>query len=190
MLGGESVTVSDSETRRAARLATLVALPIAVVAGLLAFLALRPSTPPKGNEPASAQPTTAVSMAAPKLSEADAVICRAFAAGLPSKLRDLAQRPVTAGSEQNAAYGEPPITVACGAPLPKVNATDLVLPMNNVCWYPSTSGSGKETTFTTLDRQVPIAVTIPSSYDQPAQWANEFSDDVLASVKSVKSPYC
>ena len=34
----------------------------------------------------------------------------------PATLRDLAARPVTAGPEQNAAYGDPPLTVACGVP--------------------------------------------------------------------------
>jgi hypothetical protein len=181
--------VADPDTRRAARLATFIALPIAIVAGLIVFFALRPAPPATPTTSASPQATAPVTMTAPKLSEADAVICRAFAAGLPAKLRDLNQRPVTAGSEQNAAYGDPAITVACGVPPAKVTATDLVLTMNNVCWYPSTE-TGKSTTLTTLDRQVPVAVTIPSSYAQPAQWANEFSNNVVESVKSVKSPYC
>jgi GNAT superfamily N-acetyltransferase len=33
---------------------------------------------------------------------------------LPATVRDLTQRPVTAGAEQNAAYGDPALTVACG----------------------------------------------------------------------------
>lgn len=180
--------MADPQTRRAARLATLVAIPIAIVAGLIAFYALRDGTPPKPAHSASPQATTPVTMSAPKLAGADTVICRSFAAGLPVKIRNLNQRPVTAGSEQNAAYGDPPITVACGAPRAEVAITDEVFTMNNVCWYANTNG--KQTIWTTLDRQVPVAVTIPSSYDQPAQWANEFSNDIAASIKSVTSPYC
>lgn len=180
--------MADPKTRSAARLATFVALPVAIVAGLIVFFALRPSTPNNPTVTTSPQATAPVTMSAPKLSAADAVICRAFAAGLPSKIRELAQRPVTAGSEQNAAYGDPPITVACGAPAAKVDVTAEVYTMNTVCWYASTNG--KDTTWTTLDRQVPVTVTIPPSYSQPAQWANEFSNQVVASIKSVKSPYC
>ncbi len=53
-------------------------------------------------------------------------------AGLPggasSQLPDHAarppRRPVTAGPEQNAAYGEPPITLACGVPAPAMSPTE------------------------------------------------------------------
>ena len=33
---------------------------------------------------------------------------------LPATVRNLPARKVSAGPEQNAAYGEPPLTVACG----------------------------------------------------------------------------
>ena len=119
MLSGEPVTVADPHSRSAAKLATLIALPVAIIAGLIVFFALRPSKPSSPTVTASPQATTPVSMPAPKLSDADAVVCRAFVAGLPSKVRELAQRPVTDGSEQNAAYGDPPITVAAAPRLPR-----------------------------------------------------------------------
>ena len=38
--------------------------------------------------------------------------------------------------------------------------------------------------FTTMDREVAVRVTVPLTYRQPAQWANEFSDIVVATDKS------
>lgn len=181
--------MSDPEVRRAARAATLVALPAALIAGVIAFFALRPAAEPA--DPAagpSPGATAAVTMTAPALPEADTVICRALVAGLPATVRGLTRRPVTAGSEQNAAYGDPPITLACGVKRPDVAVTDEVFTLSNVCWYASTDG--KATTWTTLDRQVPVAVTVPAGYDQPGQWTNEFSGAVLSSIKSAPSPYC
>jgi hypothetical protein len=132
-------------------------------------------------------------MAAPKLSARAAAVCLAVTSQLPVKLRDLPARKVTAGPEQNAAYGEPPITVACGVPAPKMCTTpdggpDCVpldtelLNMNRVCWYARPGPAAN--VFTTMDREQAVQVTVPSSYRQPAQWANEFSDIVVKTDKS------
>jgi hypothetical protein len=181
--------MADAEARSAARIATLIALPIAVIAGLVAFLVLRPSNNTVTTAPSASPqpvPTTPVAVTAPALSAADATVCRAFIAALPDTLRNLSQRPVTAGPEQNAAYGEPPITVACGVPAPKPQ-NDL-LQMNGVCWWPVQLSD--RSIWTTTDRTVPVAVTIPATYSQPGQWANEFSNAVVASVPSIKGATC
>ena len=186
-------------TRSAALWATAVAVPIAVLAGVLIFgqmtsgatPAAQPSLAPSSAAPA---PTTAVPMAAPKLDARTAQVCLAVTSQLPVKVRDLAARPVTAGPEQNAAYGEPPLTVACGVDRPVMCATidggdDCVpldaelLNMNRVCWYARTQSGA--TTFTTMDREVPVQVQVPSAYEQAAQWANEFSDIVVQTDKSI-----
>ena len=41
--------------------------------------------------------------------------------------------------------------------------------------------------FTTMDREVAVQVQVPGSYEQTAQWANEFSDAVVQTVKSKTS---
>ena len=41
------------------------------------------------------------------------------------------------------------------------------------------------TTFTTMDREVPVQVTVPTTYDKAAQWANEFSDTVVKTDRSI-----
>jgi Protein of unknown function (DUF3515) len=183
--------VADRDSRQAARLATLVALPVALLVGVLAFAILnaRDGAEPTPWSSASTaprpQPTGPVAMAAPPLDARAAVVCRAVLSRLPDRIRDLARRAVTAGPEQNAAYGDPPVTLACGGAAPAVAPTDFLLRMDSVCWHGATTGDG--TVWSTVDREVPVRVTIPAAYEQPAQWANEFSTTVLAAVPSASA---
>jgi len=180
--------VADQATRGAARLAALIAVPIALLAGLIAFWSLGGLHGARPAASASASPgpqsTAPVAMPAPSLADRPATVCRALIAQLPSQIRGLDDRPVTAGPEQNAAYGDPAITVGCGSgPMPSVAPTADVFVLSGVCWY---AQQGKDTsTWTTVDREVPVAVTVPSRYDQPAQWVIEFSGPVVASVPSI-----
>jgi len=106
----------DPVSRRAARLAALIALPVALVAGFVTFRVLAPGGSASGDGAApGGGATTAVDVAAPSLAPRTATVCRALLAKLPATLGDLTRRPVTAGAEQNAAYGDPPVTVACGS---------------------------------------------------------------------------
>jgi hypothetical protein len=190
---------NDPTTRRAALWATAIAVPVAVLVGLLIFSQVIRGANPQA-EPTSAAtspavvPSSPVQMTAPKLSARAAEVCLAVTSQLPTTLRDLPARKVTAGPEQNAAYGEPPITVACGGERPKMCAslteTDGCVPldtellnMNAVCWYAAEQTG--QTAFTTMDREVPVTVTVPTSYQQGAQWANEFSDIVVETDKSI-----
>jgi hypothetical protein len=169
--------VSDSTI--AARVATFVALPIALIIGVVSFWWLggfggdgqvspRPQPRP--------QSTAAVPMAAPPLDEARATTCRTLATHLPDALRDRHRRPVTAGPEQNAAYGDPAITVACGVPPVTLPTGADVYLLSGVCWYSQSAGGGSA--WTTVDRDVPVRVTVPGSYSAPGQWVIEFSGPV------------
>jgi hypothetical protein len=188
----------DHATRSAALWATAIALPVTVLAGLLIFAhvvrgaerAAQPSPSATGPAPVSTAP---VLIAAPKLAARPAQVCLAVTSQLPTTVRDLPARKVAAGPEQNAAYGDPAITVACGVPQPAMCTTlgdasgcvpldTELLNMNQVCWYAKTDGG--LTAFTTMDREVAVQVTVPSRYASPAQWANEFSDIVVETDKS------
>jgi hypothetical protein len=189
----------DKSARGAAMWAAAFAVPIAVLAGVLIFWKLAPQGEPAAKPaPTSSAlvsvPSTPVQLAAPALSAHDAQVCLAVTSQLPTRVRNLPARKVSAGPEQNAAYGEPPITVQCGVAQPKMCETitpgqtgcvpldaDLLV-MNGVCWYGEDGPATK--LFTTMDREVPVQVGVPASYDQPAQWANEFSDAVVKTVKS------
>jgi hypothetical protein len=194
----------EGTTRGAALWATAVAVPIAVVVGLLMFWRLVPGgdtavTPSRTASAAAPVPDTPVQLPVPKLDAHTAQVCLAVTAQLPGELRDLPARRVGAeagrnGSEQNAAWGEPPITVACGVPQPTmcervdgghpgcVPLDAVMLRMNGVCWW-GQEGPATDV-FTTMDREVAVRVSVPGSYEQAAQWANEFSDPVVRTVRS------
>jgi uncharacterized protein DUF3515 len=187
----------DPTTRSAALWATVIAVPVTVVVGLAIFALIRPEPPASPGPAASASapvvPATAVQMAAPKLSARAAAVCLAVTSQLPATVRNLPPRKVSAGPEQNAAWGEPPLTVACGVTQPRMCETLTAGPgcvpldtelliMNNVCWYAAQTPAGA--TFTTMDREIAVQVAVPTGYQQPAQWANEFSDAVVETDKS------
>ncbi|MFJ6199953.1 DUF3515 family protein [Micromonospora sp. NPDC092111] len=176
----------DRSTRRAALFATLVAVPVTVAVAGFTFAKLTPDTPAAAPSPtptsARPQSTAPIEMAAPALAERPTVVCRALVSQLPDTVRDLAQRPVTAGAEQNAAYGDPALTVACGGTEPSVDATADVWTVNNVCWF--ASEQPEATVLTTLDRETPVTVTVPRAYPGPLQWLTPISDAVVRAVPS------
>ncbi len=178
--------MADDVTRQAARLATIVTIPVLLLVGALGYFALSGRFGDQTDDRAGASPRTPatgpVTMPAAPLRARQATLCRALLARLPGAIRDRAQRPVTAGGEQNAAYGDPAITLACGTTVPSFAPTDTVYPLDGVCWFPVRLDGA--TAWTTLDREVPITVTVPASYDQPAQWVIEFSTPVAAAVPS------
>lgn len=177
----------DRSTRRAALIAAAVALPVTVAVAGFTFASLAPdaeptTTPSPSVTAARPQSTTPVEMAAVPLAERPATVCRALLSQLPPAVRDLPQRPVTAGAEQNAAYGDPALTVACGGTEPSFPATDGVWVVNGVCWYSRPEGG--VTVLSTVDREVPVRVSVPAAYEQPLQWVAPISQAVVASVPS------
>ncbi|WP_430783982.1 DUF3515 domain-containing protein [Actinoplanes sp. G11-F43] len=190
----KTVPTEDRTKRIAALWATAVAVPVTVLVGVLAFATINPDKSDETSAAPVSIPSSPVVMDAPELDERASTVCLAVTSQLPAAIRDLPGRPVSAGPEQNAAYGEPAITVSCGVPQPETckvpnDSTPGCVPMdtellimNNVCWY-AAPGSGTST-ITTMDREVAVRVTVPGSYENPAQWANEFSDTIVKTVKS------
>lgn len=158
---------TDPERRRAARTATIIAVPVALLVGLGSLWAFgafsRPDTGP-------------VEMPARTLTEETAEVCRAIIADLPSSVAGSERRPVTAGAEQNAAFGDPPVTLACGTEQPSVELTATVFTLNGVCWYSQTRPD--ETVWTTIDRMVPVTVTTPGRAEGSSQTVIAFSEPV------------
>jgi hypothetical protein len=188
--GAEPVAASapgrDRTTRNAALWATVIALPITLLVAGFTFAKLAPDSPTVAPSPsatsARAQSTAPVELAAPALAQRPATVCRALVSQLPPAVRDLNQRPVTAGPEQNAAYGDPALTVACGGAEPTLPATQDVWTVNKVCWYAVEETDA--TVLTTVDREAPVRVTVPRAYAQPLQWVAPISDAIVASVPS------
>lgn len=186
----------DPAARSAAFWATAVAVPVTVLVGLVVFAVLKPDAaepPPAATGAPAAVATTPVQMPAPALTGRTAEVCLAVTSQLPNQVRDRPARKVSAGPEQNAAYGEPPLTVACGVAQPTMCETldagagcvpldTELLIMDRVCWYAEQTAAGA--VFTTMDREVPVRVTVPAGYENPAQWANEFSATVIKTDRS------
>jgi Protein of unknown function (DUF3515) len=174
--------VADPVTRAATRWAAAIALPVALVAGFVAYRILNGSTTGPAASPSPApQATTPVPMAAPALPATQATACQLLVSRLPESVRDRPRRPVTAGPKQNAAYGDPAITLACGgAPTASVEPTATVYNLSGVCWYPVTGQAA--TTWQTVDRQVPVTVTVPDNYDAQAQWVVAFSPAIAGTI--------
>ncbi len=179
----------DRGTRRAALVATLIALPVTLAVAGFTFAKLAPDEPAAAPRPsataARAQSTAPVELPAPTLAERPATVCRALVSQLPDRVRDLAQRPVTAGPEQNAAYGDPALTVACGGTPPIVAPTDEVWSVNKVCWHAVQEADS--TVLTTVDRETPVRVRVPRQYEQPLQWVSPISDTIVSAVPSATS---
>lgn len=182
--------MSDPVARRAARWATLIAVPVAfLVAALLLWLVAGQSgdrDEPAGGPPGSASADVPVEMPARALSPRAAEVCRALLARLPESVRGLPQRPVTGGPEQNAAYGEPPLLVRCGVTRVTLPATSTrtVYPLSRVCWVADRTGR----VWTTLDREVAVSVTVPASLSEPGQWVMAFSRYVAATPQGGSPP--
>ncbi len=159
--------MTDRETRRAATLAALVAVPVALVAGFVMFQVMSPDGDPDDDPdgdagPARPVPTAPVPMSAPPLAERPYLVCRALLAKLPERFGDLPRRPVTAGAEQNAAYGDPAVTVACGATGPTPPGGAQYFAIDGVCWYVEDAAGARR--WSLQGREVPVVVTVPTAH--------------------------
>ena len=177
---------SQGNSRLPAIVATAVAVPIAVVAGIVVFNAIAP----EAEEPAH-EDLSPVAVTVPELSEDDAVICLALTATAPETAGGLEARPVEAdlpdgmtvqpgiaAAEAVMAYGDPATVATCGAEPVAVEDTALVYKLNGVCWYSNEDGSA----WTTLDRQVPVGVAVPEGNEQPVDVLNDLSTVIAEKV--------
>jgi hypothetical protein len=178
---------ADPVRRSAARLATLVAVPVALaVAGisLWTYGGFGAPTPAPGT--ATPTSTAPVTMAAPPLTEDVATICRAAVAKLPDSIQGLPRRTITAGAEQNAAYGDPALTFACGVAQPSFPPTAEVYPLADVCWVAQPGQNS--TVWFTVDRTVPVAVTVPGPGNGSAQSVVPLAKVVALTIPRTATP--
>jgi Protein of unknown function (DUF3515) len=161
-----------SDRRSAARLATLVAVPVTVALLAVAVLAERHGG--SGAEPvapATRAPAAATASKAlpsiklappPALSAPQQRACQDLISALPTELGDLPARPVESSSPYVAAWGEPAVTLRCGVPRPpSFVATADVQQINGVTWFPERRGS--TTAWVVVDRPVYVEVLVPAA---------------------------
>jgi len=99
--------------------------------------------------------------------------CQRLAALLPQELGPgLTRRPVTGDPARTAAWGDPPVTLLCGATpagLPGVDGEPFELGppgAGTVAFLQDDVGAAN--LFTTRDRAVPVAVLVPDTADAQA----------------------
>jgi hypothetical protein len=161
-------------------LATVIAAPVAVLTGIVVY---NLGMPAASSSP-DVQATGPVTLSAATLGERPAVVCQALVAKLPSAVRTKQRRPVKAGVEQNAAYGDPALTLQCGVPPATYPPTDDLYLLDSVCWHSRVDGDS--TVWTTVDREVPVRITVPGPAAGASQWAIAFSRSVAETVPSLK----
>ncbi|WP_205740655.1 DUF3515 domain-containing protein [Haloactinopolyspora alba] len=90
-------------------------------------------------------------------------VCAALLDALPETVDDAVRREVDPPSATAAAWGEPPIVLRCGVPMPAAYSPDAVLhDVDDVGWLPESGDGG--TFFTSADREVLVEVAIPDDY--------------------------
>jgi hypothetical protein len=94
------------------RIATIVAVPVAILTGVGAYLFLKPAPPAPAQTPVT-------------LSASVKTQCPALEGKLPAQI----------GPEPG-----PPIMVTCGGPMPTFPPTDFVYGIEGVCWHPDSTG--------------------------------------------------
>ena len=176
------------DRRSAARLATLVAVPVtlvllavAVVAGLRAGSGAEPVAPTT-SAPASAAALPSIKVPPPPpLSAGQQQACQELIAALPTDLGDLPARPVDSSSPYVAAWGEPAVTLRCGvARPPSFVATADVQQINGVSWFAERRGS--TTAWVVVDRPVYVEVLAPAA--EASAPVARLSTAVTAALKS------
>ncbi|GAB3298479.1 DUF3515 family protein [Epidermidibacterium keratini] len=150
-----------------ARRATLIAIPAALIAGLLVFWIVgnRLST----QDSAQPKPVDGVSITEV---EGTTEICANLVDGLPATIGESKQRPVSDHPE-SLAWGDPPVVLVCGVPQPAgLDAAPLLNVVNGVTWKidenvdTSAYGvPGTNTLWTAIDREVYIAVAVPNDVE-------------------------
>jgi hypothetical protein len=174
--------MADPARRSAARLATLVALPTAVLVAILSAWALgglerardRPTDP--GPSAVDGPATEPVAVPERTLPPDVAPVCRRVLAGLPTAIPTGARRPVNGDVGHSAAYGDPPVVLRCGTAMPSVPETAEVATLDGVCWYAVAAAGSTE--LTTVDRVVPVTVTVPGPVAGSAQSVIGFSNAI------------
>lgn len=120
-----------------------------------------------------------VAVTAPTPDATTAAQCAAVTAALPGTLADEDARQVTPDTGTTAAWGDPPIVLRCGVPVPVARTpTSLLTTVDGVDWFaePLTEG----VLFTTDGRAVNVEVAVPEDYE-PATVISELAPAILAS---------
>jgi len=180
----------DPVRRRAARTATLVALPVAVLTGLtVAAVTTDTSRPDRGRASTAAAPSRPPATGPVTVPPATAPVgptrgsCARLIGALPTDLDGRKARPVTSGAGTAAAWGDPPVILRCGVPPVTVPPGTQLLQVNGVSWFARAVGT-TAVIFTTVDRVVTVEVTVPAAVVNPAEPIATLSGQIGATLEA------
>ncbi len=109
--------------------------------------------------------TSATRLVPPSPPPAARAYCASLARELPARLGGLARRAVIPSSPLTAAWGNPPIALRCGVPLPAALAPTAELTVvNGVAWFPQPAGSATPSLFTAVGREAYVELGVPARY--------------------------
>lgn len=90
------------------------------------------------------------------------------------------RREVTPASPLTAAWGDPPVVVRCGVPVPSaLKPESLLVTVNSVDWFPEELTGGA--VITTVGRKVALELTVPAKQGN----APEVAVELAAAIKSL-----
>lgn len=186
----EAATPPPSDRRKAARIATLVAVPVTLLALFGAVSLMGSMAGAQEDEPAEVSDKP-VEITAPDLSDEDFKYCRALITKLPDPLGDLPRR-VVAGDhgapEIAGAWGEPAVTLRCGVEPVEVAKDAKVwrfaAKKQSACWY--ADESKKATTWTTVDRELAVELTVPAKHSESGQLVQALTKPVDKKIPAAK----
>ena len=154
--------------RRAALIATAVAVPVVLVVIVLVHVVGNSSGSPAAvagpaTSPRAGLPVLPVTV--PPVTPQANVSCPVLMKTLPLDLMGEPSRRVRSASAFAYAWGDPPVVLVCGvaAPAGYVRGASAIQ-INGVQWYVDT-GDPHTTVWTTVDRTVNVEVRVPASID-------------------------
>lgn len=179
---------AGADRRKAARIATFVAIPVTLLAlfGAVSFMGSLASAEEKQDKSRESSDEP-VEVAVPDLSDEDFKVCRALITRLPDPLGELPRRVVAGDNgapEIAGAWGEPAVKLRCGVEPVEVPKDGTVFRQKKTCWF--AEESKQSTTWTTVDRRLAVELTVPAKYAQ-SQLTQPLDKPVDEKVPAVKN---
>jgi Protein of unknown function (DUF3515) len=175
--GTEGPRRPDDITRRAALIATAVAVPVVVVLIVLINV-LSGSSDDGGKDdggvaqlsgsrtPQRAEDLPTLQVDVPAVTPAAELACPVLMQQLPLELDGEQSRLVKSDSPYVYAWGDPAVVMICGAEPPAGYVVgSSTIQIDQVQWFVDTTSTEDTTVWTTVDRNVPVQVRVPASAD-------------------------
>ncbi len=108
--------------------------------------------------------------------------CSAFTAALPPSLSTVGERrDVTPDSALTAAYGDPPVGIRCGVPVPEaLGPTSTLVTVDDLQWFPEELSAGWR--MTSIGRAANVELTVPAEQGPAPSVAADLAPTIAATL--------